>query len=160
MVSWFTQCPPMPLSFDTSLCNMAQNWSNFCNNYAHLLCNRPMLQKIWSFTTHILSRLLIMFRRFNLTVPACLQLYQYTLRSQIEGYTRLLIFRIFSILPAVIWAYSFNNFQQNFQPICFFTYTNEIFSILPAVIRAYPLIKFEEKFQPTLLIEPPLVLET
>ena len=36
--------------------------------------NRPMLQKIWSFTTHILSRLLIMFRRFNLTVPACLQL--------------------------------------------------------------------------------------
>ena len=87
--------------------------------------NRPMLQKIWSFTTHILSRLLIMFRRFNLTVPACLQLYQYTLRSQIEGYTRLLIFRKFSILPALIWASPF--IQENFQPFCFFTYTNEIF---------------------------------
>ena len=32
--------------------------------------------------------------------------------------------------------------------------------ILPAVIRAYPLIKFEDKIQPTLLLEPPLVLET
>ena len=85
-----------------------------------------------------------------------------TLRSQIEGYTRLLIFRKFSILPAVIWASPFINFQENFQPPCFFTYTNEIFSTLPAVIRAYPLIKFEEKFQPTLLVllEPPLVLET
>ena len=83
-----------------------------------------------------------------------------TLKSQIEGYTHLLIFRKFSILPTVIWAYPFINFQENFQPPCFFTYTNEIFSTLPAVIRAYPLIKFEEKFQSTLLLEPPLVLET
>ena len=115
-----------------------------------------------------------------------------TLRSQIEGYTRLLIFRKISILPAVIWAslfinfqenfqppcfftytneifstlptviraYPFINSQENFQPLCFFSYTNEIFSIPPAVIRAYPLIRFEEKFQPTLLLEPPLVLET
>ena len=33
-------------------------------------------------------------------------------------------------------------------------------SSLPAVIRAYPLIKFEQKFQSTLLLEPPLVIET
>ena len=59
-----------------------------------------------------------------------------------------------------MWASLFINFQDNFQPPCFFTYTNEKFSTLPAVIRAYPLIKFEEKFQPTLLLEPPLVLET
>ena len=32
------------------------------------------------------------------------------------------------------------NIQENFQPFCFFTYSNEIFSILPAVIRAYPKI--------------------
>ena len=51
-------------------------------------------------------------------------------------------------------------FQENFQPPCFFIYTNEIFSTLPAVIRAYPLIRFEEKVQHTLLLEPPLVLET
>ena len=74
-----------------------------------------------------------------------------TLRSQIEGYTP---------LPAVIWASPFINFQENFQPPCFFTYSNEKNSTLPAVIRAYPLIKFEEKFQPTLLLELPLVLET
>ena len=80
--------------------------------------------------------------------------------SQIEGYTRLLIFSNFSILPAVIWASPFINFQENFQLRCFFTYTNEKFPTLPAVIRANPLIKFEEKFQPTLLLEPPLVLET
>ena len=80
--------------------------------------------------------------------------------TQIEGYTRLLIFRKFSILPAVIWASRFINFQEKFQPPCFFTYTYENFSTLPAVIRAYPLIRFEEKFQPTLLLEPPLILET
>ena len=83
-----------------------------------------------------------------------------TLRSQIEGYTRLLIFRKFSTLPAVIWASPLINFQENFQPSCFFTYTSEKFSTLPAVIWASPLIKFEERFQPTLLLEPPLVLET
>ena len=80
-----------------------------------------------------------------------------TLRSQIEGYTRLLIFRKFSTLPAVIWASPFIIFQENSQPPCFFTYTNEKFSTIPAVIWAYPLIKFEEKFQSTLLLEPPLV---
>ena len=80
----------------------------------------------------------------------------YTLRSQIEGYTRLLIFRKFSILSAVIWASPFINIQESFQPFCFFTYTIEIFSILPAVIRAYPLIKSGQKFQSTLLLEPPL----
>ena len=83
-----------------------------------------------------------------------------TLRSQIEGYTRLLIFRKFSTLPAVIWASPFINFQENFQPPCFFTYTNEKNSTLPTVIRAYPLIRFEEKFQSPLLLEHPLVLET
>ena len=62
------------------------------------------------------------------------------LRSQIEGYTRLLIFGKFSTLPAIIWASLFINFQDNFQPPCFFTYTNEKFSTLPAVIRAYPFI--------------------
>ena len=65
----------------------------------------------------------------------------FTLRSQIEGYTRLLIFRKYSILPAVIWAYPFINFQENFQPPCFFTYTKESFSTLPAIIRAYPCIR-------------------
>ena len=39
-------------------------------------------------------------------------------------------------------------------------YTNEIFSILPAVIRAYPLIKFGQIFQSTLVLEPPLALDT
>ena len=79
-------------------------------------------------------------------------LHLYTLRSQTEGYTQLLFFKKFSVLPTVIWAYPFINFQEIFQPPCFFTYTIEIFSTLPAVIRAYPLIKFEEKFQPTLLL--------
>ena len=55
---------------------------------------------------------------------------------------RLLIFKKISSLPV------------------FFTYTNEKISTLPAVIKAYPVIKFEEKLQPTLLLEPPLVLET
>jgi hypothetical protein len=85
--------------------------------------------------------------------------YPTTLRSQIEGYTRLLIFRKFSTLPVVIWASPFINFQENLQPPSFFTYINGFFSTLPAVIRTYPLIKFEEKFHPTLLLEPPLVLE-
>ena len=80
-----------------------------------------------------------------------------TLRSQIKRYTR---FRKFSILSAVIWAYTFIDFQENFQPPCFFTKTNDIFSTQPVVIRAYPLIRFEEKFQPTLLLEPPVILET
>ena len=84
-----------------------------------------------------------------------------TLRSQIEGYTRLLIFRKFYILPAVIWVSLFLNIQINFSLFVFSPkYTNEIFFILPAVIRAYPLIKFGQKFQSTLLLEPPLVLET
>ena len=86
--------------------------------------------------------------------------YSVTLTSQIDGYTRLLIFRKFSTLPDVIWASQFINFQDNFQPPCFFTYTNEKISTLPAVIRAYPLFKFGQKFQATLLLEPPLVLET
>ena len=72
-----------------------------------------------------------------------------TLRSQIEGYTRLLIFRKFSTLPAVIWASPFINFQENFQPPCFFTYTNEKNSTLPVVIRAYPL-SFQKKTQPNI----------
>ena len=32
----------------------------------------------------------------------------------VEGYTRLLIFKKFSPLPAVIWASPFINFQENF----------------------------------------------
>ena len=83
-----------------------------------------------------------------------------TQNLQIEGYTRLLIFRKFSILPIVIWASPFINIQENFQPFCFFTYTIEFFSILPAVIRAYTLIKFGQQFQSTFLLEPALVLET
>ena len=54
----------------------------------------------------------------------------------------------------------FINFQENFQPPSFFTYTNKRFSTLPAVIGAYLLIKIEEKFWPTLLLDSPLVLET
>ena len=54
----------------------------------------------------------------------------------VEGYPRLLIFRKFSTLPAVIWASPFINFQENFQPSCFFTKINGFFSTLPAVIRA------------------------
>ena len=72
----------------------------------------------------------------------------------------LIIFRKFSTLPAVIWASPFINFQEKFQPPCFFIYINEKISTLPGIIRAYPLIKFEEKFQPTLLLEPALALET
>ena len=70
-----------------------------------------------------------------------------SLRSQIEGYNHLLIFRNFSILPSVIWASPFTKIQENFLPFCFFTYTSEIFSILPLLL------------EPTLLLEPPLVLE-
>ena len=55
------------------------------------------------------------------------QLVRGTLRSQIEGYTRLLIFKKFSIPPAVIWAYLFINFQENYEPPYTFTYTNDIF---------------------------------
>ena len=62
--------------------------------------------------------------------------YMNTLRSQIEGYTRLLVCRKFSILPAVIWAYPFINFQENFPLPCFFTYKNKIFTTLPPLIRA------------------------
>ena len=58
-----------------------------------------------------------------------------------------------------IWASRFIDFQEHFQPSCFFTWTNEKFSALPAV-RAYLIIRFEEKFEPTILLEPPLVLET
>ena len=83
-----------------------------------------------------------------------------TLRSQIEEYTCLLILRKFSTLPAVIWASPFINIQENLKLFCFFTYSNEKFSTLPAVIRASPLIKFRKEFQSTLLLEPPLVLET
>ena len=61
--------------------------------------------------------------------------YTNTHRSQIEGYTRLLIFRKLSILPAVIWASPFINIQEKFQPFCFFTYD---------VIRAYPLINLDK----------------
>ena len=43
----------------------------------------------------------------------------FTLRSKIEGYTRLLIFGKFSTLPAVIWASPFINFKENFQPFVF-----------------------------------------
>ena len=84
----------------------------------------------------------------------------HTLWSQIEEYTRLLILRKFSTLPAVIWASPFINIQENLKLFCFFTYSNENFSTLPAVIRASPLIKFRKEFQSTLLLEPPLVLET
>ena len=61
-------------------------------------------------------------------------LHLYTLRSQTEGYTQLLFFKKFSVLPTVIWAYPFINFQEIFQPPCFFTYTIEIFSTLPTFI--------------------------
>ena len=67
-----------------------------------------------------------------------------TLRSQIEGYARFLIFRKFFILPTVIWPSPFINIQENFKPFCFFTYRNEIFSILPAVIRAYHLLNLDK----------------
>ena len=43
----------------------------------------------------------------------------HTLRPQVEGYICLLIFRKFSIIPAVIWVYPFTNFQENFQPPVF-----------------------------------------
>ena len=65
----------------------------------------------------------------------------YTLKSQIEGYTRLLIFRKFSILPAVIWASPFINIQENFQPFCF----------LPTQIKIFP-------SSPLLLLEPTRLL--
>ena len=48
-----------------------------------------------------------------------------TLRSQIEGYTHLLIFKKFSTLPAGILAHPNIDFQEKFQRPCFFNYTNE-----------------------------------
>ena len=59
----------------------------------------------------------------------------------------------------VIWAYSFLDFQENFQPLCFFTFTNDFFppyslllepthwlnlkkiSAYPFIIRASPCIE-------------------
>ena len=43
-----------------------------------------------------------------------------TLRSQMEGSLLISIIFIHFSLPAVIWAYPFINFQENFQPPCFF----------------------------------------
>ena len=57
-----------------------------------------------------------------------------TLRYQIDGYSRLLIFKKFSILPTVIWASLFINTQENSQTFGFFTNPNDFFSFLPAVI--------------------------
>ena len=110
--------------------------------------------KVFVFCASFISRIL-RFQRNGLNISSL-----HTLRSQIEGYTRILIFRKFSSLPAVIWASPFIYIQENLQLFCFFTYTNENFSTLPAVIRASPLIKFRKEFQSTLLLEPPLVLET
>ena len=64
-------------------------------------------------------------------------------RSQIEGYTFLLIFNKISSLPV------FSPTQMKFSP-----------SYPLLISRAYPLIKLEEKIQPTLLLEPAIVLET
>ena len=80
--------------------------------------------------------------------------------THLLGTILLLIFKKISTLPTVIWASPFINFQKKIPASLFLTYTNEKISTLPAVIRASPLIKFEEKVQPTLLLEPPLVLET
>ena len=60
-----------------------------------------------------------------------------------EGYTRLLIFRKFSILRAVIWASPFIYIQENFQPFVF-TYTNEIFSILPLLLEPTRLLNLDK----------------
>ena len=76
-----------------------------------------------------------------------------TLRSQIEGYTRLLMFRKFPIFPLLLEPTHLLIFKKISSLPVFHLSTQMIFSILPVVIRAYLLIKFEEKFQPTLLLE-------
>ena len=68
----------------------------------------------------------------------------HTVRSQIEGYIRLLIFRKFSILPAVIWASPFINIQENFQPFCFFTYTNDFFPSSPLLLEPTCLLNLDK----------------
>ena len=62
----------------------------------------------------------------------------------------LLIFKKFATLPADIWASPFIYFQENFQPPCFFTYLDE---------KLDPTRLLNLK-KPTLLLEPPLLLET
>ena len=52
-----------------------------------------------------------------------------TLRSQIEGYTCLLIFRKISILPAIIWVSPFIYIQEKFPAFLFFHLHKWIFFI-------------------------------
>jgi hypothetical protein len=96
-------------------------------------------------------------------------------KSLINEQPGLLIFDLLPPLPLLVYFYvvkaffSCSNKKKSalntrfFHPVRLldrWEYINDFFSTLPAVIRAYLLIKFEEKFQPTLLLEPPLVLET
>ena len=67
-----------------------------------------------------------------------------TLRSQIEGYTRLLIFRKFSTLPAVIWASPFINFQENFQLPCFSPTQMKIFPPSPLLLEPTRLLNLKK----------------
>ena len=99
---------------------MNEEWRNEC-----LFCSPTLLRPLN--TIALLSRICKLLKK---------KISWHTFRSQIERYTLLLIFRKFFILPAVIWASPFISFQENFQPPCFFTYTNEKNSTLPAVIRA------------------------
>ena len=86
-------------------------WAAFCWTFANNNCNclrdTPLWLKRLFWSLHLSTD--------NLYRPEPL----YTLRSPIEGYTCLLIFRKFSILPAIIWASPFINIQENVQPFCF-----------------------------------------
>ena len=69
---------------------------------------------------------------------------QFTLRSQIEGYTRLLIFRKFSTLPAVIWASQFINFQENFHSPCFSPTQMKNFTASPLLLESTRLLNLKK----------------
>ena len=70
-----------------------------------------------------------------------------TLRSQIEGVPTNQFSGNYPSYPMLFEPkYPFINFQENFQPPCFLTYTNKKNSTLTAVITAYLIFKFEENF--------------
>ena len=109
---------------------------NMIHWYLHNQPRRPLnyVIQLWKLNSSLRLCRLIIFRKSHLI----------TLRSQIEGYTRLLIFKNFSTLPRVIWASPFINFQENFWPPCFLTCTNKKNSTLLAVIRAYRLLNLKK----------------
>ena len=70
--------------------------------------------------------------------------YKVSLRSQIEGYTRLSIFRKFFILPAVILAYPFIDIQEIFSLFVFSTTQINFFPSSPLLLEPTRLLNLDK----------------